>query len=144
MSTENLHTIFHPFVLRVVFLNPDSTANNVWLTVSPCYIFQKHFSVSLSFSFLPFLFFFQQWRNISALFYYPRPQRTRAQLTDSRWTLAKRILTRHRVKAWVFTQCSRRSSILFRQASKHTAWRPANYPPAETCVPSMFIRSSSI
>lgn len=34
MSTENLHTIFHPFVLRVVFLNPDSTANNVWLTVS--------------------------------------------------------------------------------------------------------------
>lgn len=59
---------------------------------------------------------------------------TQAQLTDSRWTLAKRILTPHRVKAWVFTQRSRWSSILFRQASKHTAWTLSNYPPAKMRV----------
>lgn len=68
---------------------------------------------------------------ISALFHAPS---TRAQPPASQWTFAKRIFTPSRVGAWVFTQRSRWSSILFRQASKHTAWRLSNYPPAKKCV----------
>lgn len=38
------------------------------------------------------------------------------------------------VRTRVFTQRSRRSSVLFRQASKHAEGRLSNCPPAETCL----------
>lgn len=50
------------------------------------------------------------------------------------WTLPKRILTPLWVRSRVFTQRSRWSSTLFGQASKHSAWRPSNYPPVKMCL----------
>lgn len=127
VSRHNLHPSFlYHFWKHVINTGPNWTSAHacgrfVWLTLSLPAVCSRSASLFL---------FFYHW-SISALFHAPS---TRAQPTASQWTLTKRILTPRRVKAWVFTQRSRWSSILFRQASKHTAWRLSNYPPAKMCV----------
>ncbi len=130
MSAETTFTSFlYHFWKHVLNTGPNWTAAHagrrfVWLTLSPPAVCSRSSSLSL--------FFYYYYRcSISALFHAPS---TRAQPTASQWTLAKRILTPRRVKAQVFTQRSRWSSILFGQASKHTGWRLSNYPPAKMCV----------
>lgn len=124
-SGDNLHTSpLYRFWKHVINTGPNWTAARarrrfVWLALSPL------LNLPAALSCLSIVLC------ISALFHAPS---TQAQSTASQWTLAERILTPRRVKARVFTQRSRWSSILFRQASKHTAWRLSNYPPARMCV----------